>query len=254
MTMEPKPKTIALAAADAEYAQNVIGGAREVVKRLGLRVVYDRSYPPNTTDYSPIVRAIQAANPDVVYVASYPQDSVGIIRAANEIGLKTRMFGGGMIGLAFAPVKQQLGPLLNGIVAYDVYVPEPTMKFPGIDEFLKRYQEKAPAEGIDPLGFYLPPFTYAEMQILAEAIEKVGSLDQAKIAQYIHANSFKTIVGDVKFADNGEWEKSRVLFVQYQGVVGNDVNQFREPGRQVILYPPEFKSGEFKYPYSDIKR
>jgi branched-chain amino acid transport system substrate-binding protein len=254
MTMSPKPETVALVAADAEYAQTVIAGAREIVKRLGLKVVYDRSYPPNTVDYAPIVRAIQAVNPDVVYIASYPPDSVGMVRAANEVGLKPKMFGGGMIGLAFTPIKQQLGPLLNGIVAYDVYVPEPTMKFPGIEEFLKRYQEKAAAQGVDPLGYYLPPYAYAEMQILAEAIATVGSLDQAKIAELIHKTAFKTIVGDVKFADNGEWEKPRILFVQYQGVEGNDVNQFRQPGRQVILYPPELKSGEFRYPYSEIKR
>jgi branched-chain amino acid transport system substrate-binding protein len=254
MTMSPKPQTIALAAADAEYAQVVIAGARELVKKLGLKVVYDGKYPPSTTDYTPIVRAIKAANPDVVYVASYPPDSVGMVRAANEVGLAPKMFGGGMIGLAFTPIKQQLGPLLNGIVAYDVYVPEPTMKFPGVEEFLKVYQEKAAAQGVDPLGYYLPPFAYSEMQILGEAITKVGSLDEGKIAAYIHKETFHTIVGDVKFADNGEWEKPRLIFVQYQGVAGNDIAQFRKAGTQVILYPPELKSGNFVYPYSDIKR
>jgi branched-chain amino acid transport system substrate-binding protein len=254
MSMQPKPQTIALAAADAEYAQTVIGGARDLVQRMGLRIVYDKSYPPSTVDYTPVVRAIQAANPDVVFVASYPPDSVGIVRAANEIGFKPKMFGGGMIGLAFSPIKQQLGPLLNGIVAYDVYQPEPTMNFPGIADFLKRYQARAPAAGVDPLGYYLPPYSYAGMQILAQAINAVGSLDQAKIAAYIHATKFSTIVGDVKFADNGEWEKSRVLFVQYQNIVGNDIEQFRKPGKVVILYPPEYRSGKFIYPYSDIKR
>jgi branched-chain amino acid transport system substrate-binding protein len=254
MTMDPKPKTIAIVGADAEYAQTVLAGARETIKKLGLNVVYDRSYPPNTTDFTPIIRAIQATNPEIVFVASYPNDSVGMVRASSELGLKTRMFGGGMIGLAFTPIKQSLGPLLNGIIAYDVYVPEPTMKFPGVDDFLKRYQVQAQAKGIDPLGYYLPPYTYAELQILAEAITKVGSLDDAKLADYIHKTTFKTIVGDVKFADNGEWEKSRVLFVQYQGVQGNDVNQFREVGKQVILYPPEYKSGKFVYPYNDAKK
>jgi branched-chain amino acid transport system substrate-binding protein len=254
MTMNPKPQTIALVAADAEYAQTVIGGARALAQRMGFRVVYDKSYPPSTVDYTPVVRAIQATNPDVVFVASYPPDSVGIVRAANEIGLKPKMFGGGMIGLAFSPIKQQLGPLLNGIVAYDVYQPEPTMNFPGIADFLKRYQARAPAAGVDPLGYYLPPYSYAEMQILAQAVNAVGSLDHAKIAAYIHATKFSTIVGDVKFADNGEWEKSRVLFVQYQNIVGNDIEQFRRPGKVVILYPSEYRSGKFIYPYSDIKR
>ncbi|MGH6797837.1 MAG: amino acid ABC transporter substrate-binding protein [Roseiarcus sp.] len=254
MTMNPKPQTIALAAADAEFAQNSVAGARETVNRLGLKIVYDRSYPPNTTDFAPIIRAIQAAEPDVVYIASYPPDSVGMVRAANEVGLKAKMFGGGMIGLAFTPIKQQLGHLLNGIVAYDVYEPEPTMKFPGVEAFLARYQERAAKEGADPLGYFLPPFAYAEMQILADAITQVGSLDQAKIADFIHQTTFHTIVGDAKFAANGEWEKSRILFVQYRDIKDNDVAQFRQAGKQVILYPPQFKSGDLIYPYSDIKR
>ncbi|HJT08343.1 MAG TPA: amino acid ABC transporter substrate-binding protein [Stellaceae bacterium] len=254
LTMEPKPKTIALAGADAEYAQTVLAGAREKIKEMGLKIVYDRSYPPSTVDFIPIVRSIQAAEPDVVYVASYPPDTVGMVRAAHETGLKARMFGGGMIGLAFAPIKQQLGPLLNGIVAYDVYVPEPTMKFPGVEDFLKKYQAKAPTAGVDPLGFYLPPFAYAELQILGEAISKVGSLDQDKIGKYIHATTFHTIVGDVKFADNGEWEKPRLIFVQYRGVSGSDVNQFKEPGKAVIVYPPELRSGKFEYPYTEAQK
>ena len=254
MTMAPKPKTIALAGADAEYAQTVLAGAREKIKEMGLKIVYDRSYPPSTVDFIPIVRSIQATEPDVVYVASYPPDTVGMVRAAHESGLKTRMFGGGMIGLGFAPIKQQLGPLLNGIVAYEVYAPEPSMQFPGVQDFLKRYQAKAPAAGVDTLGFYLPPFAYAELQILGEAITKIGNLDQEKIAQHIHATTFHTIVGDVKFADNGEWEKPRLIFVQYRGVSGSDVNQFKEPGKAVIVYPPELRSGKLEYPYSAAQK
>ncbi|HEX4112132.1 MAG TPA: amino acid ABC transporter substrate-binding protein [Stellaceae bacterium] len=247
MTMTPKPKTVALVAADAEYAQNVIRGARRIVKEMGLQTVYDKSYPPSTVDYTPIVRAVLATNPDIIYVASYPTDSVGIIKAAHELNLKTELFGGGMIGLAFAPIKVALGPLLNGITVYDVYVPEPTMKFPGIEAFLKRYQ--AIAGKADPLGYYLPPFAYAELQVLGDAVTATKGLDQDKLAKYIHATIFHTIVGDVKFADNGEWEKSRVLFVQYQGIDGSGIEQFKQPGKQVILYPPEFVSGKLQYPY-----
>jgi len=200
------------------------------------------------------VRSIQAAKPEVVYVASYPSDSVAMLRAVSEVKLDVRMFGGGMIGLAYAPIKSQLGPLLNGVVTYDVYAPEPTMKFPGVEDFLKRYQERAASAGVDVLGYFLPPFAYAEMQILHEAVTKTGGLDQDKIGAYIRDNTFKTIVGDIKFAPGGEWAKSRALFVQYQNIASNDVNQFRQSGKQVILYPPEFKSGPFVYPFSDIKR
>jgi branched-chain amino acid transport system substrate-binding protein len=161
--LTPKPQTIALVAADAEYAQTVIAGARETIAKLGFRTVYDRSYPPSTVDYAPIVRAVNAANPEVICIASYPPDSVGLIRAASELGVKPRIFGGAMIGLQFTAIQAQLGPLLNGIVNYDTYVPEPTMKFPGVDAFLKTYQDKAPAANVDLHGYFLPPFAYAQM-------------------------------------------------------------------------------------------
>lgn len=254
MTMEPKPKTIALVGADAEYAQNSLHAARTIAKSLGFNIVYDRSYPPSTVDLGPVVRAIKEANPDVVYVASYPTDSVAMLRAVSEAKLETKMFGGGMIGVAFAPIKAQLGPLLNGVVTYDVYVPEPTMKFAGVDEFLNKYQQRAQSAGVDVLGYFLPPFAYAEMQILQNAVTSVGTIDQSKLAEHIHKTTFKTIVGDIKFAANGEWEKPRALFVQYQNVDNSGVDQFRRAGTQVILYPPEFKSGSFAYPFSQIKR
>ena len=139
--------TIALVGADAEYPKNALGGARVNAKDSGLQIVYDESYPPSTTDFTPIIRAIQATNPDVVFVASYPPDSAGIVRAANELDLQTKLFGGGMVGLQFASLQTSLGPMLNGIVNYDFWVPEPTLDFPGIQDVLARYQARAEGQG-----------------------------------------------------------------------------------------------------------
>ena len=83
----PKPKTLAIIAGDAEFPRNASDGARKNAKAAGLQIVYDKTYPPTTTDYSPIVRAIEATNPDVVFSASYPPDAVGMVRAANELSL-----------------------------------------------------------------------------------------------------------------------------------------------------------------------
>jgi len=180
MGMNPKPKTIALVGADAEYPAMALEGAREHAKKTGLKIVYDKTYPPNTVDYSPIVRAIQATNPEVVFVASYPPDSAGMVRAANEVGLRTRMFGGGLVGPQFAALKTQLGPLLNGVVNYEFYAPDLGGKFPFLEQFLAKYQARAAKEGVDPLGFYLPPYAYAMMQVLEQAITatKGDSVDE----------------------------------------------------------------------------
>ena len=254
MGLNPKPQTVALVGADAEYPALALEGARAQVKRTGLRVVYDKTYPPNTVDYSPIIRAIQATNPDLVYVASYPPDSAGLIRAANEVGLKTRMFGGGMVGPQFAALKAQLGPLLNGLVNYESYAPDVADKFPSIDQFLAKYQARAAKEGVDVLGFYLPPFAYAMMEVLDQAIKGVGSLDQAKIADYIHKNEFNTYVGKVRFAKNGEWAQPRMLAVQYKGIVGNDLDQWKKPGHVIVLTPAPYKTGNVATPYQDNRK
>jgi branched-chain amino acid transport system substrate-binding protein len=249
MSMTPKPATVAMVGADAEYPHAALEGARENVKRAGLRIVYDKTYPPSTTDFAPIVRAIQVVQPDVVFVASYPPDSAGMVRAANEVQLKTRMFGGAMIGLQYAALKTQLGSLLNGVAAWEVYAPEPTIKFPFIEHFLARYQPRAVAEKLDPLGFFLPPYAYAMMQIVGEAVQKVGSLDQRRIAETIHANEFSTVVGNVRFAPNGEWAVGRPLYVQYRGVRGNDLDQWRRPGHEIVLWPAELRSGALLEPF-----
>lgn len=250
MRMDPKPQTVAIIGADAEFSQNVLAGARANIERAGLKIVYDNSYPPTTADFTMLVRAVQAANPDIVFVASYPADSTGIVRSVNELNYRPKLLGGAMIGLAFSAVKAQFGPALNGIVTNDNYVPEPTMKFPGVDNFLQRYQERAPQVGVDALGYFLAPFAYAAMQLIEAAVTTTGGLDQEKIARYLHQTRVSTIVGDVKFGPLGEWEKTRILTIQYQHISGNDVAQFKQPGKQVILYPPELKSGDLIEPFA----
>jgi branched-chain amino acid transport system substrate-binding protein len=247
----PKLQTVALVGADAEYPHNALAGARENVKNLGFKVVYDGTYPPTTVDYTPIVRAIKAANPEVVFVASYPPDSVGMVLAAHEVGLKPRIFGGGMVGLQFATFQTKLGAKLNGIVNYDFWVPEPTLNFPGINEFLKKYQAQAEKQGVDPLGHYLPPWAYAMMQVLGQAIAGAKSTEQKAVGEYLRAHAFDTIVGQVKFGANGEWEKARMLLVQYQHIQGTDLGQFAGPGKRVVLLPEEWKSGALIYPYTE---
>ncbi len=253
MRQSPKPQTVALVGADAEFPHNALAGARVNIKRLGLKIVYDNTYPPTTVDFTPIVRAIKATNADIVFVASYPPDSSGMILAAHEVGLTPKIFGGGMVGLQFASLLTKLGPKLNGILNYDVWVPEPTMKFPGIDAFLQKYQARAAKEGVDPLGHYLPPFAYAYVQVLGQAIEATKSLDQQKVAEYIRSHEHDTIVGKVKFGANGEWASGRMLQVQFQGIDSTDVAQFHKPGKRVIIYPEQFKSGNLIYPYAKAK-
>ena len=247
----PKPETIALAYADAEFGQNACEGARENAKASGFKVVYDKSYPPATVDFSPIVRAIQARNPDLLVICSYPLDTVGMIKTINEIGFKPKMWGGAMVGLQATAFKTQLGPLLNGVVNFETWLPVKSMEFPGSMELLKKYQERAGAAGTDPLGYYMPVWAYADLQVLGEAIAATKSLKDDVLAAYMHEHTFSTVVGEVKFGPSGEWTEERTLAAQFQNIKGNSIDDFRDTKTEVIVYPPQFKSGEVIYPYQN---
>jgi branched-chain amino acid transport system substrate-binding protein len=249
---KPKPETIAILSADAEFARTSADGARDNAVANGFKIVYDKSYPPPTTDFAPTVCAVQAVNPDVVFVAAYPPDTVGIIRAANEIGLKPKMFGGTMIGLLITPIKAQLGPMLDGIVIMESFVP--AFNFPGDADLLKRYRTAAVGEKIDPLGYGFVPFGYAAGQVLAQAVEGTNSLDHDKLGAYMHSHTFSTVVGDVTYGNDGEWTQGRTVFTQFQHVAPGNFEQFADGSVQPVLWPPQYKTGNMVYPYTDAQK
>ena len=251
---KPKPETVAMLSGDAEFARTSTDGARANAAGGGFKIVYDKSYPPATTDFAPTIRAIQAVNPDVVFVAAYPPDTVGIVRAADEIGLRPKMFGGTMIGLLITPIKMQLGPILDGLVIMESFVPAPTFNFPGLADVLKRYRAAAAGEKIDPLGYGFVPFGYAAGQVLAQAVEETQSLDQDKLAEYLHSHKFSTVAGEVEFGADGEWTRGRTVFTQFQHVAPNNFEQFADGRVQPVLWPPEYKTGDIIYPYTDAKK
>jgi branched-chain amino acid transport system substrate-binding protein len=253
MRQNPKPQTVAIVAADADFGLYACEGARENIKAVGLTVVYDRRYPAATTDLVPVVRAIAETNPDLVIACSYPPDSVGMVRAVNEIGFKPKMIGGAMVGLQSTAIKTQLGPLLNGWTNFDFWLPVPKMQFAGVDELMKKYQARAAVEGVEALGNLWVAWSYAQLQVLQQAIMATESLDDTKLGDYIRTNTFKTVVGDVRFGANGELAQSRVLQVQFQHIKSNDLAQFKNVSTQIVVWPAEYKSGNLAYPYEKAK-
>jgi branched-chain amino acid transport system substrate-binding protein len=249
-------KSIALIAADQEFAQNLMRIAKELAVEKNIKIVYEQSYPPSTVEFSAMVRAIRAAKADLVFVCSYPPDSVGLLRAVNEIGIgdSVKVFGGGMVGLQFASVMESMGSLMNGVVNYNSYLPEKSMEFPGSKEFFEKYQKRAVEAKVDPLGYYLAPFGYAMGQLVEIAVNATKSLEHKKLAEYLHKNEMATIVGPIAFSPDGERKESATLMAQFRGVVDKNIEQFRGPGKQVIVFPEKLKTGELVTPFEKARK
>jgi len=246
----PKPETIALAYADAEFGQNVCQGARENAKASGFKIIYDKNYPPSTVDFTPVVRAIAARDPDLLVVCSYPLDTVGIVKEMHEVGFKPKMWGGAMVGLQSTALKAQLGPLLNGIVNFETWMPVKARETADSVDFLNKYKARAKTAGTDALA-YFPVMAYADLQVLGEAVAATKSLKDDVLAAYMHRATFKTVVGDITFGENGEWTEDHMLSAQFQNITSNSVEEFRDLTTEVVVYPPQLKSGALIYPYAN---
>jgi len=151
-------------------------------------------------------------------------------------------------------VMQNMGSLLNGVVNYNTWLPEPSMYFDGTKAFFETYTKRAVEAKVDPLGYYIAPYGYAMGQMIEQAVNATKSLDQKAIAKYLHDNEHKTIVGPIKYSPDGEWKETATLQAQFRGVKDKDIEQFRSAGKQVILFPAKLKTGDLVTPFEAARK
>jgi branched-chain amino acid transport system substrate-binding protein len=241
-----KPKTMAILAADAPFSKNPIIGARANAAAQGIEVISEAKYSLAADDYTDVVKAQTETSPDILFLCSYINDSVGLLRAVGETGIEPMLVGGAMIGPQSSTVQQQLGPLLNGVVNYEYWLPTSAMEFPGVTELISKYQSQAAGSQADSLGYYVAPCAYAQLQILEQAVRATDGLDDSELAKYTHSETFHTVMGDVKFSQQGEWDKPRVLTVQFQNIGSNDIEEFRSSEARAVVSPGEYASGSLR--------
>jgi branched-chain amino acid transport system substrate-binding protein len=247
---KPRPATVALVSANAEFSRNPILGAKANAEKYGIRIVHEATYPLTTENFATVIDAVAASGCDLLFLCSYLADSIGLVRAIQAHRFRPQMVGGAMIGPQNTAVKTTLGPLLNGFVNYEYWAPVPQMMFPGVERLLNAYQARAGDASVDLLGHYMAPLAFAQMQVVAQAIEATGGFDDASLSAYARGATFHTVMGPVRFGVRGEWAEPRVLQVQFQGISGHEVDQFRNGSRQIVVSPPDFTSGSFSFPYA----
>jgi branched-chain amino acid transport system substrate-binding protein len=251
---KPRPQSVAILAADADFSRNPIAGAHANAEKQGLRVISETKYPLATKDFGPLLRDVGKTAPDILFLCSYLNDSIGLIRGISEVGLEPKVVGGAMIGPQSSAVQTALGPLLNGLLNYEYWLPVPKMMVPGVDDLIKRYQGRAGREGADALGYYVAPLAYAQMQVVEQAVSAARTLEDQVLIEYTRTASFATATGDVKFGKGGEWSTARVLQVQFRDIRSNDVAEFKDARTRAVVSPDALASGELIYPYGNAKR
>ena len=89
--------------------------------------------------------------------------------------------------------------------------------------------------------------------MLEQAVGATKSLDHKQLAAYFRKSEVKTIVGPIRWDKNGEWANPRVVQAQFRGVADKDMEQFRKPDKQVVIYPDDYKTGEVITPFEKAR-
>ena len=252
---KPKPQTVAILAADAEFAQGAAQGAREEIKKHGFKLVYDKSYPPSTTDFGPVVRAVQATNPDIVY---HRRLSAGQRRhhprrqrdraVAQDVGRRDDRHAGDADQGAAWPDRQRPdhrrklrrrhGQGHSGRAPNSSSAIRPRPRRPASTRWASPGRRSPTAA--------------------ARCWRRRSPRPRASITtsspNTCTRRRFKTVAGNFTFAKNGEWAKPRMDWTQVQNAQPNNLDQFRDGKAQPIVWPPEAKTGTLIYPYGDARK
>jgi len=196
---------IAMAAVGDQFGIEQSTAARDGLKKAGFELVYDKSYPFGSQDLQPIIKDAQASNPDTFVAFSYPPDTIGLTDQAKIAGFSPKVFFVG-VGTAFPLFKGKFGASAEGVMG----VGGSNADLPGIKWYIQHHKEIV---GREP-DRWASPITYASLQVLQQAIEKVGKIDREAVIKEINTGSFDTIVGKVQLKDNlykgiwavGQWQ------------------------------------------------
>jgi len=193
-----RPSTVAIWEDDSTEGDAMCGPTSDIVtqaSQFGLDVVFAQKYETGGSDYTSLISATKAANPDIVYGIPQPPDFITLMKQSNQLELTPKMWYFSK-GPSAQPVNEALGPLAQGVISPVPWSP-------------------AGANGLDVQAAYIaatkstpgwPAIAFAvSTDILFQAIQQCGSLDPTTVADYIHSNTFYTTLGNVKFNPDGSF-------------------------------------------------
>lgn len=223
-------KKVAMVAVADQFGIEMSSATRDGLKKAGFELVYDKSYPFGSQDLQPVLKDAQAANPDVLLAFSYPPDTFALTDTAKVIGFNPKVFFVG-VGTAFPGYKGKFQANAEGVMG----IGGSDAALPGIKWYIGHHKEII---GREP-DRWASPITYASLQVLQQAIERVGKIDRAAVIKEINTGSFDTIIGKVKL-ENG-LNRNIWAVGQWQGADFFGIAPLNKQGAKPAIAKPAWK-------------
>ena len=204
-----RPKTAAYPSQDDPFAKPVIDGIRQKLEAAGVKTVYQTTYAPTTTDFDTIASAIKSSGAELVAEGAVFDDGVGLIRSMKRNGYSPKILFETSAPSEGDQFSKGVGLANTEGVFYAVSW-SPDANYAQNKKFVQAYQKKyggvPPEDAAD---------AFATAQVLQQAVEAVGKIDQAAIADWLHSHSAQTILGKLSWDAKGAPQQA-FLLAQWQ--------------------------------------
>jgi branched-chain amino acid transport system substrate-binding protein len=218
--------TVAMLSVADQFGIGLAKAARRALKKNGFDLLYDRSYTVEPQNMRAIMTEVTQLNPDSFVAFSYPPDTIAITEQARELSFNPKVFYTA-VATAFPLYKQRFGADVEGVMGLGGW----NANAPESKSYLKRHVEMT---GQEP-DRWASPITYASLQMLQQAIERVGAIDRAAAIKELQTGTFETILGPVKLQNNlykenwwvGQWQNG-----EFHGIAPATL-----PGAKEIMFP-----------------
>jgi branched-chain amino acid transport system substrate-binding protein len=230
-----KVGSVAIVHENTEYGNSVGSVIKDVFAKDGHNVSQVIAYSANTTDVQPQVLQLKEKNPDVVIFISYTSDALLYAKTMKDLNWKPSILIADNAGFNDPSFVKSSGSIVEGLINRSSFAPG---KPGSISAIVNEMNKKKTGNDLD------DPSARAlqGLLIMAEAINRAGSTDPAKIqaalkATDLKANQVVTGYNGVKFDEKGQNVLASSLITQMQG------------GHYVPVWPKDKASGEIHMPY-----
>ncbi|NOL49711.1 high-affinity branched-chain amino acid ABC transporter substrate-binding protein [Pelistega europaea] len=189
-----KPKKIAILHDKQSFGQGVAAATRDSLKKLGIEVVMFEGINAGESDYSSVITKLKSMGVDFVYFGGYHPELGLLLRQSREQGFKAQYMAAD--GAGNAELSVIAGQSVEGTLI--TYPPDFSTK-PENKEVIELFKEKKR----DPSGTYQLT-SYAAAQVIMEGIRGAKSIQPDEVADWLHANTVSTVIGDLSWQESGD--------------------------------------------------
>jgi branched-chain amino acid transport system substrate-binding protein len=232
-----KMKTAVIMSEDAAWTTPLDAGYEACLPKIGLKVLDHIRFSPDTTDFTPIFNKIEGEKPDVIITG------ISHVGTQPTVQWKSQQVPIPMFGISSQATNSTFWKDTNGATQGVIYqavsgpgVAVTPKTLPFVDAFSKKFGN---------LPSYCGYTAYDDVYMIADAVNRAGSLDSDKLVEAMEKTDYVSTIGRVQFLPKGDPHVHGLK--TGAGFITGLMLQWQD-GKQINMWPAALANGKLEFP------